>query len=194
MTSYRCHAQEYLRCGANQEALVSVLGELLGKSCGFCKGFGGSMHLVNKEKHFWGGIGIVGSPIPIGAGLALSNKYLENENVTIGLCGDGAANQGQVYETMNLAKLYKLPYIIGIENNQFSMGSSINYTSSNNKYYTIGNYIPGIKVDGMNVFHVINAVKYAKEYVLENGPLILEVFIALFIFYSLILTDIMATL
>lgn len=175
MTSYRCHSFQYLRTGASKESLINVLGELLGKANGACKGFGGSMHLVSKENHFWGGIGIVGSQVPIGAGFALANQYKENKNISITLVGDGGSNQGQVYETMNLAKLYKLPLIIGIENNQYAMGSPNTYSSSNHEYYTIGNHIPGIKVDGMNVFHVKNAVLYGKDYVLKNGPLILEV-------------------
>jgi pyruvate dehydrogenase E1 component alpha subunit len=119
ITSYRDHGH-MLACGMDPKG---VMAELTGREGGYSKGKGGSMHMFSKEKHFYGGHGIVGAQVPLGAGLALADKYLGNDNVTFTYFGDGAANQGQVYETYNMAELWMLPVIFVIENNQYAMGT-----------------------------------------------------------------------
>jgi pyruvate dehydrogenase E1 component alpha subunit len=146
---------------------------------GTAKGKGGSMHFYSKKYNFYGGAGIVGAQVPVGAGLAFANKYNatpgEKMNIAIAMYGDGAANQGQIWEAANMASLWKLPAIFLIENNQYGMGTSIARSSSNNKYYTMGNHIPGLRIDGMNVLAVREGLKYAKEYCASgNGPLYIE--------------------
>jgi pyruvate dehydrogenase E1 component alpha subunit len=154
------------------------MAELTGREGGYSKGKGGSMHMFSKEKHFYGGHGIVGAQVPLGAGLAFSDKYRGNDNVTFTYFGDGAANQGQVYETFNMASLWKLPVIFVIENNQYAMGTAQNRSTSTADIYTRGAPfgIPGETVDGMDVL----AVKAAGEKAVAHcrageGPYILEV-------------------
>uniref|UniRef100_A0A7S2YAH8 Dehydrogenase E1 component domain-containing protein n=1 Tax=Entomoneis paludosa TaxID=265537 RepID=A0A7S2YAH8_9STRA len=140
------------------------------------------MHMYSKERGFYGGQGIVGAQVPVGAGLAFAQKYkAESEgrpnqmNVAIACYGDGAANQGQIWESANMASLWKLPMIFCIENNQYGMGTSIDRHSSIYEYYKMGNHIPGIHVDGMNVLAVKEAMRFAKEYVGSgNGPMYVE--------------------
>ncbi|MDG2406196.1 MAG: thiamine pyrophosphate-dependent enzyme, partial [Paracoccaceae bacterium] len=120
VTSYRDHGH-MLACGMNPDG---VMAELTGRRGGYSKGKGGSMHMFSKEKHFYGGHGIVAAQVPIGAGLAFADKYKENDRVTFAYFGDGAANQGQVYETFNMAALWQLPVIFVIENNQYAMGTA----------------------------------------------------------------------
>jgi len=173
VTSYRDHGH-MLACGMDPKG---VMAELTGREGGYSKGKGGSMHMFSKEKHFYGGHGIVGAQVPIGAGLAFADKYLGNDRVSFAYFGDGAANQGQVYETFNMASLWKLPVIFVIENNQYAMGTSQQRASSTPDLYTRGAAfgIPGEEVDGMDVL----AVKAATEKALLHcragyGPYILE--------------------
>jgi pyruvate dehydrogenase E1 component alpha subunit len=174
VTSYRDHGH-MLACGMNPDG---VMAELTGRSGGYSKGKGGSMHMFSKEKHFYGGHGIVGAQVPIGAGLAFADKYKVNDRVTFAYFGDGAANQGQVYETFNMAALWQLPVIFVIENNQYAMGTAQTRSTSSPDIYTRGAAfgIPGQAVDGMNVLEVKavgdTAVKHCRA---GNGPYILEV-------------------
>mmetsp|Transcript_11973 Transcript_11973/g.31478 ORF Transcript_11973/g.31478 Transcript_11973/m.31478 type:complete len:394 (+) Transcript_11973:132-1313(+) len=175
ITSYRCHCIALARGGT----VEGVLAELMGQSHGQTGGKGGSMHFYNKEHNFFGGQGIVGAQVPVGTGLAFANKYKtplgEPMPVAIGCYGDGAANQGQIWESMNMAALWKLPMIFCIENNQYGMGTSITRHSCNNDYYTMGNVIPGLKMDGMNVLSVREGMKHVRDYVSQgNGPMVVE--------------------
>ncbi len=174
ITSYRDHGH-MLACGM---AADGVMAELTGRSGGYSGGKGGSMHMFSKEKHFYGGHGIVGAQVPLGAGLAFADKYLENGRVTFTYFGDGAANQGQVHETFNMAALWKLPVIFVIENNQYAMGTAQARSTSTPALYKRGAAfgIPGEEVDGMDVL----AVKAAGEKAVAHcrageGPYILEV-------------------
>ena len=174
ITSYRDHGH-MLACGMDAKG---VMAELTGREGGYSKGKGGSMHMFSKEKHFYGGHGIVGAQVPLGAGLAFADKYNENGRVTFAYFGDGAANQGQVYETFNMAALWKLPVIFVIENNQYAMGTAQRRSTSTPDLYTRGEAfgIKGEVVDGMDVL----AVKAASERAVAQcrageGPYILEV-------------------
>ncbi|THD74658.1 pyruvate dehydrogenase (acetyl-transferring) E1 component subunit alpha [Thalassobius vesicularis] len=174
ITSYRDHGH-MLACGMDPDG---VMAELTGRSGGYSKGKGGSMHMFSKEKHFYGGHGIVGAQVPLGAGLAFADKYQENGRVTFAYFGDGAANQGQIYETFNMAALWKLPVIFVIENNQYAMGTAQRRSTSTPDLWTRGAAfgIPGEAVDGMDVL----AVKAASEKAVAHcrsgeGPYILEV-------------------
>ena len=173
VTSYRDHGH-MLACGMDPDG---VMAELTGRIGGYSKGKGGSMHMFSKEKEFYGGHGIVAAQVPIGAGLAFANKYRETDGVSFTYFGDGAANQGQVYETFNMASLWQLPVIFVIENNQYAMGTSTVRSSSTPDYWTRGAAfnIPGEAVDGMDVL----AVKAAGEKAVAHcrageGPYILE--------------------
>jgi pyruvate dehydrogenase E1 component alpha subunit len=174
ITTYRDHGH-MLACGLEPGG---VMAELTGREGGLSKGKGGSMHMFSTEKHFYGGHGIVGANVPLGAGLAFADKYLDNGRVTFTYFGDGAANQGQVYETFNMAALWQLPVIFVIENNQYAMGTSQKRSTSTPDIYTRGEAfgIPGEAVDGMDVL----AVKAAGEKAVahcraKKGPYILEV-------------------
>ena len=173
VTSYRDHGH-MLACGMDPKG---VMAELTGREGGYSKGKGGSMHMFSKEKNFYGGHGIVGAQVPIGAGLAFANKYRGNDNVAFAYFGDGAANQGQIYETFNMASLWKLPCIFVIENNQYAMGTSMKRGSSTPALYTRGEAfgIPGEAVDGMDVLAVRAAAEKAVAYCRAGkGPYILE--------------------
>ena len=173
ITSYRDHGH-MLSCGMDPKG---VMAELTGKKNGYSKGKGGSMHMFSKSKDFYGGHGIVGAQVPIGAGLAFSNKYKKNKSVSFTYFGDGAANQGQIYETFNMASLWKLPVVFIIENNQYAMGTSIDRASSTQKLFSRGQAfnIPGKLVDGMDVLKVSKATEAAAENCRNgNGPYILE--------------------
>ncbi len=174
ITTYRDHGH-MLACGMDPKG---VMAELTGREGGFSKGKGGSMHMFSKDAKFYGGHGIVGANVPLGAGLAFADKYLGNDRVTFTYFGDGAANQGQVYETYNMAELWMLPVIFVIENNQYAMGTSVKRATKSPSLWERGAAygIPGEEVDGMDVL----AVKAAGEKAVKHcragkGPYILEV-------------------
>ncbi|TGJ85290.1 hypothetical protein E0Z10_g3444 [Xylaria hypoxylon] len=169
ITAYRCHGFALMR-GAS---IRTIIGELLGRREGIAYGKGGSMHMF--AKGFYGGNGIVGAQVPVGAGLAFAHKYSGRKNASVILYGDGASNQGQVFEAFNMAKLWGLPALFGCENNKYGMGTAAARSSALTDYYKRGQYIPGLKVNGMDVLAVKAAVKYGKEWTIaENGPLVLE--------------------
>ena len=173
ITSYRDHGH-MLACGMDPNG---VMAELTGRAGGYSKGKGGSMHMFSKEKNFYGGHGIVGAQVPIGGGLAFANKYRKNKSISYTYFGDGAANQGQVYETFNMASLWKLPVVFVIENNQYAMGTSLKRASSSPALYTRGAAfgIPGQAVDGMDVLKVREAGLVATNHCRAGkGPFILE--------------------
>ena len=173
VTSYRDHGH-MLACDMDPKG---VMAELTGRIDGYSKGKGGSMHMFSREKGFFGGHGIVAAQVPIGAGLAFAHKYNENKNVSITYFGDGAANQGQVYESYNIASLWKLPVVFVIENNKYGMGTSVNRSSAGENLSDRGKAY-GIKseiVDGMDVIAVRDAAIKAIEYCRSGkGPYILE--------------------
>ncbi|NRB36248.1 MAG: pyruvate dehydrogenase (acetyl-transferring) E1 component subunit alpha [Rhodobacteraceae bacterium] len=174
ITSYRDHGH-MLACGMDPSG---VMAELTGREGGLSKGKGGSMHMFSKEKHFYGGHGIVGAQVPLGAGLAFADRYKKNGRVTFTYFGDGAANQGQVYETFNMAALWKLPVVFVIENNQYAMGTAMARSTSTKDIYHRGEAfgIPGEMVDGMDVLAVKEAGQRAVAHCRSGeGPYILEV-------------------
>ncbi|KAA0970472.1 pyruvate dehydrogenase (acetyl-transferring) E1 component subunit alpha [Aureimonas fodinaquatilis] len=173
ITAYRDHAH-MLATGMEARG---VMAELTGRRSGYSRGKGGSMHMFSKEKNFFGGHGIVGAQVPIGTGLAFANNYRGNDFVSVTYFGDGAANQGQVYEAFNMASLWKLPVIYVIENNRYAMGTSVSRASAetNFAHRGISFKIPGIQVDGMDVRAVKAAADLAVEHCRNgNGPIILE--------------------
>jgi pyruvate dehydrogenase E1 component alpha subunit len=173
ITTYRDHGH-MLAIGSDPKAIMA---ELMGRSGGSSKGKGGSMHLFDLERHFYGGHGIVGASVPIGAGLAFADKYRGTNNVTYCYFGDGAAHQGQVYEAFNMAKLWNLPILFIIENNHYAMGTSQKRASSTDELHKrgIGFNIPGKKINGMDIFDVIKDGQECVDYVRAgNGPMLLE--------------------
>ncbi len=173
ITGYRDHGH-MLACGMEARG---VMAELTGRAAGYSKGKGGSMHMFSREKNFFGGHGIVGAPAPIGAGLAFANRYRGSDAVCITYFGDGASNQGQVYEAFNMASLWKLPVVFVIENNQYAMGTSVARASAETEFSKrgISFEIPGEQVDGMDVLAVRKAAQKAIERARAgDGPYILE--------------------
>jgi pyruvate dehydrogenase E1 component alpha subunit len=172
ITGYRDHGH-MLAYGIEPKLIMA---ELTGRAAGISKGKGGSMHMFSVEHGFYGGHGIVGAQVSLGTGLAFAHKYREDGGVCLTYFGDGAANQGQVYESFNMAKLWNLPVIYAIENNQYAMGTSVARSSSEPDFYKRGESfrIPGVRVDGMDVLAVRGAAEMAIEWARENGPIILE--------------------
>lgn len=169
--AYRIHCQAYKR-GYSVRAIVA---EMLGKSTGATQGKGGSMHYYKKSTNFYGGNGIVGAQVPVGAGLAFALKYQKKANVASIMFGDGAANQGQIFEAANMAKLWNLPAFFICENNKYGMGTSVERSSMNTEFYKRGDVIPGFRIEGNNVYEVKQAFKWAKNWSIEHGPLFIEI-------------------
>ena len=173
ITGYRDHAH-MLACGMESRGIMA---ELTGREGGLSRGKGGSMHMFSTEQHFYGGHGIVGAQVSLGAGLGFANKYLNNGSVSLAFFGDGASNQGQVYESFNMSKLWDLPVVFIIENNEYAMGTSVERSSAETELYKrgISFEIEGLQVDGMDVLAVrdaaAKAIKHARS---GKGPMILE--------------------
>ncbi len=173
ITSYRDHGH-MIMCSSDPK---KVMAELFGKATGSSKGKGGSMHLFNVKNGFYGGHGIVGAQIPLGTGIAFANKYKENNGICVTFFGDGAVNQGQFYEAMNMAKLQKLPVLYVLENNQYSMGTSNARGCANHEKLFergLGFDVPGKKIDGMDLFTLKEEFTLAADQVRKNGPMLLE--------------------
>jgi pyruvate dehydrogenase E1 component alpha subunit len=173
ITGYRDHGH-MLVCGMDAKG---VMAELTGRRGGYSKGKGGSMHMFSREKNFYGGHGIVGAQVSLGTGLAFANRYRGNDNVSVAYFGDGAANQGQVYESFNMAELWKLPVIYVVENNRYAMGTAVSRSSAQQDFSKRGVSfnIPGEQVDGMDVRAVKAAADEAVKWCRDGkGPFILE--------------------
>ena len=173
ITGYRDHGH-MLACGMDPKG---VMAELTGRAGGYSKGKGGSMHMFSQERNFYGGHGVVGAWVPLGTGLAFAEKYNGTDNIVLTYFGDGAANQGQVYESFNMAELWSLPVVFVVENNQYAMGTSVTRSSAQTELYRRGESfaIRGEQVDGMDVLAVREAgdraVKHCRD---GNGPILLE--------------------
>ncbi len=173
ITGYRDHGH-MLAYGIDPKIIMA---ELTGRAAGISRGKGGSMHMFSMEHKFFGGHGIVGAQVSLGAGLAFAHQYENDGGVAVAYFGDGAANQGQVYETFNMAALWKLPIIFVVENNQYAMGTAVTRSSAETHFYRRGEAfrIPGIQVDGMDVLAVRGAAEVALDHVREgNGPILME--------------------
>ncbi len=173
ITSYRDHGH-MLVCDMDPKG---VMAELTGREGGYSRGKGGSMHMFSREKNFYGGHGIVGGQVPLGTGLAFAHKYNKDNGVCFTYFGDGSVNQGQVYESFNMAQLWSLPVLYIIENNKYGMGTAVHRASATTELYQRGSAhgIPGAQVDGMDVIAVRDATQTALEHVRGGkGPYILE--------------------
>ncbi len=173
ITGYRDHGH-MLAYGIDPNVIMA---ELTGRFAGISEGKGGSMHMFSSEHKFYGGHGIVGAQVSLGGGLALSHQYKGDGGLCLAYFGDGAANQGQVYETMNMASLWKLPIVFVVENNQYAMGTAVTRSSAETEFYRRGTAfrIPGMKVNGMDVLEVRSAAEIAFAHVREgNGPVLIE--------------------
>ena len=174
ITTYRDHAH-MLACGMDPKGIMA---ELTGRIGGFSKGKGGSMHMFSVEKQFFGGHGIVGANVPLGTGMAFAQKYKGSDAITMTYFGDGASNQGQVFESLNMAALWQLPVIYIIENNEYAMGTSVKRSHASAELYKLGEPfgIPGVQVDGMDVLAVYEAAKKVIAHVRSGkGPYLMEV-------------------
>ena len=173
ITGYRDHGH-MLAYGIDPKVIIA---ELTGRAAGISRGKGGSMHMFSVEHGFYGGHGIVGAQVSLGTGLGFSHKYKDDGGMCLAYFGDGAANQGQVYESFNMAELWKLPVVFVIENNQYAMGTSVNRSSAEDQLYRRGESfrIPGIQVDGMDVLAVRGAAEVAIDWARSGkGPVLLE--------------------
>ena len=175
ITAYRCHVWHCLRGGTIEE----VFAEMFGKATGCSKGKGGSMHMYKESHNFFGGNGIVGAQVPVGAGLAwahaIKNGDKTPKNMAVTLYGDGAANQGQIFEAYNMAALWNLPCLFACENNKYGMGTAAARGSANAAFYKRCEYIPGIRCDGNDIFSVMACMTAARQYIIGgNGPLLVE--------------------
>ncbi len=173
ITGYRDHGH-MLAYGIDPKVIMA---ELTGRQAGISKGKGGSMHMFSTEHKFYGGHGIVGAQVPLGAGLAFAHKYNEDGGMTLAYFGDGAANQGQVYEAFNMAALWNLPICFVVEDNQYAMGTATKRSSAETRFYRRGTSfrIPGMEVNGMDVLEVRQAAEVAFKHVREgNGPVLME--------------------
>ncbi|KAH9410840.1 dehydrogenase E1 [Ordospora pajunii] len=174
ISSYRCHGIAYVTgC-----TISEIMGEVLGREAGICKGKGGSMHLYNKN--FFGGHGIVGAQVSLGLGIAYALKYRAFQKpgirkVCYAFYGDGAANQGQVCECLNMALIWKLPIVFVCENNGYGMWTPLENASADAEFFRRGNQVPGIRVGHGSTFAILSAMQYARAYALDNGPIILQI-------------------
>ncbi|KAI1707571.1 dehydrogenase e1 component domain-containing protein [Ditylenchus destructor] len=169
ITSYRCHPWAYLM----GSSVPQILCELTGHIQGVVHGKGGSMHMF--DPHFYGGNGIVGAQESLGVGIAMAFKYREEQNVSFTLFGDGAANQGQLYEVANMAELWKLPVVFVCENNGYAMFTSVEHHSSTRQFYNRFSFLPGLWVDGMDLISVREAMRFARQHALSGkGPIFVE--------------------
>ncbi len=170
ITAYRDHDYALSRGDTGQQ----VFAELMGKSTGTSGGKGGSMHFYNAKNNFYGGNGIVGAQVPLGVGIGFTHKYKNDGGVCVAAYGDGAANQGQIFEAANMAQLWKLPVIFLCENNTFGMGTSAERAAANTQFYTRGDYVPGLWLDGMDVLACKEGFEYAADYARNHGPIFVE--------------------
>ncbi len=174
ITGYRDHGH-MLACGMEPNG---VMAELTGRSTGYSKGKGGSMHMFSREKNFFGGHGIVGSQVSLGTGMAFAHKYKQDNGVCLTFMGDGGVNQGQVYESFNMAALWKLPVVYIVEDNGYAMGTSVARGSASGEFHKRGEPygIPGRIVDGMDLFAVREEGAWALDYARKgNGPALLHI-------------------
>lgn len=173
ITSYRDHGH-MIACGMDPKG---VMAELTGRSGGYSKGKGGSMHMFSREKNFFGGHGIVGAQIPIGTGMGFAHKYKSDNGVCVAYMGDGAVNQGQVYESFNMASLWNLPVVYIVEDNQYAMGTSTHRGSADNDFAKRGEPygIPAKTVNGMNLLDIYEAAQWALEHARQKGPALLHI-------------------